>query len=273
MCNFTSACATIKFLYRTYCAKYKYNIVHITKMCYSEFNKKKINISDLKGVLLMCQYAVVDLEMCKVPYGVKKDKYRWKSETIQIGAVLLNESLEIVDEFSAYVSPQFGFIDIYINNLTGISRGDVRNASNMGEALQKFVNWLPNGTKVVSWSRNDELQIRHEIEAKDIRIEGLDIILDNWIDCQKTFGEKMNSAKCYKLSEALIAADIMYEDGAHDGLVDAYNTALLFIKMEKEPQLVLNSYYQNAISDENSSSGFTIGNLFSGIDLQNLVTA
>lgn len=83
----------------------------------------------------------------------------------------------------------------------------------------------------------------------------------------------MNSAKCYKLSEALIAADIMYEDGAHDGLVDAYNTALLFIKMEKEPQLVLNSYYQNAISDENSRSGFTIGNLLSGIDLQNLVTA
>ena len=222
----------------------------------------------------MCQYAVVDLEMCKVPYGAKKSKYQWKHETIQIGAVLLNESLEIIDKFSTYVFPQFGFIDTYINNLTGISRANVRNAPIMEKALQEFMNWIPNGAKVVSWSRNDELQIRHEIEAKDICIEGLDVILDNWIDCQKTFGEKMDSAKCYKLSEALVAADIMYEDGAHDGLVDAYNTALLFAKMEREPQLVLNPYYQNAISsDEEASSGFTIGNLFAGVDLQSFVTA
>lgn len=221
----------------------------------------------------MCQYVVIDLEMCKVPCGAKKGKYRWKQETIQIGAVLLNESLVIIDKFSTYVLPQFGFIDTYISNLTGISRANVRNAPNMGNALQKFVSWLPNDVKAVSWSRSDELQIRREIEAKDIRIEGLDIILDNWIDCQKTFGEKMNSAKCYKLSEALVAADIIYEDGAHDGLVDAYNTALLFAKMEKEPQLVLNPYYMNAISDEGSSSGVTIGELLAGIDLQSFVTS
>lgn len=221
----------------------------------------------------MCQYAVVDLEMCKVPCGTKKGKYRWDHETIQIGAVLLNESLEIKDKFSTFVLPQFGFIDTYINNLTGISRADVRNAPNMEKALQQFVNWLPDNVKAVSWSRNDELQIRHEIEAKDINIEGLNIILDNWIDCQKTFGEKLDSSKCYRLSEALVAADIKYEDGAHDGLVDAYNTAHLFAKMEKEPKLVLNSYYQKAISDEAGSGSFTIGNLFAGIDFQSFVTA
>lgn len=220
----------------------------------------------------MCQYAVVDLEMCKVPYGTRKDKYRWANETIQIGAVLLNEYLEIEDKFVTYVLPQFGFIDTYINNLTGISRSDVSNAPNMKEALQQFVNWLPDDAKVVSWSKNDELQIRHEIEAKDICIERLADILDSWVDCQETFGEKMNSRKCYKLSEALVAADIMYEDGAHDGLVDAYNTALLFAKMEKEPELILNPYYQRAISDEERSSGFSIGNLFGSLDLQSLVT-
>lgn len=221
----------------------------------------------------MCQYAVIDLEMCKVPRGVKKDKYQWRRETIQIGAVLLNESLEVKDKFVTYVLPQFGSIDTYINKLTGISSKDVSKAPHMKEVLQEFVNWLPADVKVVSWSENDKLQIRREIEAKDIHIEGLDSILDNWIDCQKIFGEKMHSSRCYKLSEALIAADIMYEDGAHNGLVDAYNTALLFAKMKKEPELILNSYYQSAISNEDSSSGFTIGNLFAGIDLQSLVTA
>lgn len=219
----------------------------------------------------MCQYAVVDLEMCNVPYGTRKGKYLYKRETIQIGAVLLNESLEIQDKFSTYVRPQFGFINTYIHNLTGISKKDVGNAPNMEEALQKFLDWLPNNTKIVSWSRNDELQIRHEVEEKGINIEGLGVILDNWIDCQKMFGEKMGSSKCYSLSEALIAADIMYEDGAHNGLVDAYNTALLFIKMEREPQLILNQYYKNAISNEERSGGYAIGSLFADIDLQSLV--
>lgn len=220
----------------------------------------------------MSKYAVVDLEMCKVPYGARKGKYRWASETIQIGAVLVNEELEIVDEFVTYVSPEYGFIDTYINNLTGISRADVAKAPDMKTALQKFVSWLPEDTKVVSWSNNDELQIRHEMLSKEIDIDGLEQILDEWIDCQKTFAKKMNNQRCYRLSEALVAADINYEDGAHDGLVDAYNTALLFAKMEKEEELVLNPYYRNAITEE-EDNGFSLGSLFAGIDLSGFAIA
>ena len=235
--------------------------------------RKNTNKQILKGESVMCKYAVVDLEMCRVPYGARKGKYRWANETIQIGAVLLNEALEIIDEFVTYVSPEYGFIDTYINNLTGISRSDVVTAPSMENALKSFVNWLPCDTKVVSWSNNDELQIRHEIVSKEITIEGLDEILDSWIDCQKTFAEKMHNQRCYRLSEALVAADIMYEDGAHDGLVDAYNTALLFSKMENEEEFILNPYYQRAVSEEQESTGFAIGNLFAGLDLQGLALA
>lgn len=55
----------------------------------------------------------------------------------------------------------------------------------------------------------------------------------------------MNAQKKYKLSEALIIADIDYDEGEHDALVDAKNTAQLFVKMEREPVLVLNPYYSN----------------------------
>lgn len=221
----------------------------------------------------MCKYAVVDLEMCKVPRGIRKDEFRWARETIQIGAVLMNESLEIIDEFVTYVAPQYGLIDTFINNLTGISRGDVAKAPEMKEALQAFAEWLPGNTKLVSWSNNDEVQIRHEIEAKSIFIDGFDELLDNWIDCQKTFAEKMNNQRRYKLSEALVAADINYEDGAHDGLVDAYNTALLFAKMEREPQLILNPYYKRAVTDKEDGFRFSLGNLFAGIDLSEFAVA
>ena len=198
----------------------------------------------------MSKYVIVDLEMCNVPKGIKRDAYNWRNEVIQIGAVVIDESLNITDEFMTLVSPEFGAIDNFIEKLTGISRKAVQGAPKVKEALELFVNWLPSDALLVSWSENDENQIRKEIEAKNILVEGLNDYLDTWVDCQKTFGEKMNAQKNYKLSEALIIADIDYDDGEHDALVDAKNTAQLFVKMEREPVLVLNPYYSNQKEEE-----------------------
>jgi inhibitor of KinA sporulation pathway (predicted exonuclease) len=108
-----------------------------------------------------------------------------------------------------------------------------------------FVHWLPSDATFVSWSESDEDQIRKGLEGKSIIVEGLECYLDSWIDCQETFSERMNSQKVYRLSEALAIADINYDEGAHDALVDAKNTAQLFIKMQREPELVLNPHYSN----------------------------
>ena len=45
-------------------------------------------------------------------------------------------------------------------------------------------------------------------------------------------------------------ADIDYDEGEHDALVDAKNTAQLFVKMEREPVLVLNPHYSNQKEEE-----------------------
>ena len=198
----------------------------------------------------MSEYVIVDLEMCNVPKRIKREAYNWRNELIQIGAVVVDESLNITDEFMTLVSPEFGVIDNFIEKLTGISRKAVQGAPKVKEALELFVNWLPSDAILVSWSENDENQIRKEIEAKNILVEGLNDYIDTWVDCQKTFGEKMNAQKNYKLSEALIIADIDYDDGEHDALVDAKNTAQLFVKMEREPVLVLNPYYSNQKEEE-----------------------
>lgn len=214
----------------------------------------------------MSKYAIVDLEMCKVPKAMRNAKYHWASETIQIGAVLVDENLEIVDEFNTYVHPEYGAIDGFIRRLTGITQYDIKDACTMKEALQQFAEWVPKDAVCVSWSDTDEHQIRHEMQGKDIENSKLDELLDNWQDCQKTFGERMNSNRAYSLAEALIAADIIYDDNAHNGLVDAKNTAMLFIKMMREPELVLNEYYVRS-KEEAQRDVYSLASICPGLEL------
>lgn len=215
----------------------------------------------------MSKYVIVDLEMCKVPKIRRTPQYHWPSETIQIGAVLISDEFEIVDEFNIFVHPEYGWIDNYIKNLTGISPYDVKDACGMKEALEQFVNWIPEDAICVSWSDNDEKQIRHEMESKDIKNDRLDHLLEHWQDCQKTFAEKMGTERQYRLSEALVAADIMYDENTHNGLVDAKNTAMLFIKMKEEPILVLNEYYRRSQEEEEQSEMYTLGSICPALSL------
>lgn len=191
----------------------------------------------------MSKFVVVDLEMCNVPKGTARKVFGWKNELIQIGAVLLDENYKICDTFMSYVHPEFGIVDLFIENLTGITRTDVRCAPSAKKALEAFASWVPDDAILVSWSDNDRIQIQKELCGKQIENEKLELLLVSWIDCQKEFGEILETEKNYKLSEALIIADINWSDGEHDALVDAKNTALLFAKMETESDFELNSYY------------------------------
>jgi DNA polymerase III epsilon subunit-like protein len=88
------------------------------------------------------RYVVVDLEMCNVPKLYRKE-YRYSQETIQIGAVLLNENFEVTDSFMTYVKPEFGMITTPIVKLTRITPKEVAKAPKMGESLKKFSEWIP----------------------------------------------------------------------------------------------------------------------------------
>ena len=67
------------------------------------------------------KYVIIDLEMCNVPRSKRSKKYCCRNEIIEIGAALIDENLKIVDTFQTYVSPEFGVLDDFINNLTGNS--------------------------------------------------------------------------------------------------------------------------------------------------------
>lgn len=203
----------------------------------------------------MSRYVVVDLEMCRTPRGTKKGNDILKNELIQIGAVLLDENLSVSDNFMTYVAPSYSRISPFIQKLTGISQKNLTGAPSFEKAMEMFTSWIPADTKVVAWSDNDANQIAYEASYKGISVTNLHV--DDWYDCQKTFSEKMHTEKIYRLSDALSIANIFYDEDFHDALVDAKNTALLFAKMQKEDELVLNPYYSLVNKEESTFNSFS----------------
>ncbi len=197
----------------------------------------------------MKYYAVIDLEMCKVPKARRKG-FPHRQETIQIGAVLLNDRYDVIGKFCTYVKPEFGGLDGFIKRLTGITEEDLKEAPNFQNALNAFVQWLPEKVTAISWSESDKYQFIYELAGKGIKADPkFEVLLDSWIDCQPDFSKKMKRNKLYSLEEALIATDVFSEGRAHNGLDDAYNTALLYAKLQREEELILNPYYDKAYDD------------------------
>lgn len=181
----------------------------------------------------MRNYVVVDLEMCTVPKWARHGGFKYGSELIQIGAVVLDEDYTIRDSFMTYVAPEYGAINGYIRRLTGITNRQTDNAPSTREALERFADWLPDDACLVAWSGNDRAQIEHEILGKQISIPRLDEYMsdERWVDCQVEFADKLDTKHSFRLSEALLIADVEYDSGAHDALIDARNTARIFAKV------------------------------------------
>ena len=171
-------------------------------------------------------YLVIDLEMCKVPKNYRGKNYKYASEIIQVGAVLLDEEYKEIGTLCQYVHPEFGILDYFITNLTGIEKGQIKNAPKLKDALIHMADWLGEREyKVFAWSKSDYWQLDHEIKSKKLNDEKLDELMkpERWVDYQEIFGKKYNFEQAVGLQEALMLCDIEPDGRMHDGLDDAWN--------------------------------------------------
>lgn len=213
-------------------------------------------------------YLVIDLEMCKVPRDYRSKSYRYANETIQIGAVLLDDSFKRIGTLCQYVHPEHGVIDYFIENLTGIKNSQVKKAPKLDEALIHMIDWLgERDYKIYAWSESDRNQLLHEIKAKNMTDERIYAFMkaENWIDYQDVFMKRFELSRQLSLEEALGRAEIEPEGKFHDGLDDAVNTAYLIEKLELNPEYQLVSYEMPDKPSERLCS--TLGEFFTGLDL------
>lgn len=213
-------------------------------------------------------YLVIDLEMCKVPRDYRSKSYRYANETIQIGAVLLDDSFKRIGTLCQYVHLEHGVIDYFIENLTGIKNSQVKKAPKLDGALIHMIDWLgERDYKIYAWSESDRNQLLHEIKAKNMTDERIYAFMkaENWIDYQDVFTKRFELSRQLSLEEALGRAEIEPEGKFHDGLDDAVNTAYLIEKLELNPEYQLVSYEMPDKPSERLCSA--LGEFFFGLDL------
>lgn len=86
------------------------------------------------------KHIVVDLEMNKV--GKEYRNLGCTMETIEIGAIMLDENFQEISSFRTYVKPEYNTrITSIVRDLTGITYDMVINAPKFDEAIKMFSNW------------------------------------------------------------------------------------------------------------------------------------
>ena len=101
------------------------------------------------------KYVIVDLEMNPVSNEYPNERKVSRLETIQIGAVLLDEKYQEIGSFVTLVKPEYNTrIQKRYEKLTGIKTSMVESAPHFKEALGMFFNWCG--------SIQDEVQILME---------------------------------------------------------------------------------------------------------------
>ena len=165
------------------------------------------------------RYIVADLEWNNT-YAPKTRGFI--NEIIEIGAVMLDESFDIISEFSCFIKPQIGKkLRSTVKQLTHITNDDINGGLPVTKALSNFKRWIGSGDNVLlTWGDGD---IRVMIDNFRY-LNGIGNIpfLSYYADAQKYFQIRQGISKANQigLSTAAESVGIQAEDYSHHRALD-----------------------------------------------------
>lgn len=187
------------------------------------------------------QYIVLDLEWNQ-PLSYNSPAYKSVGgkllfEMIQIGAVKVDEHLNIVDSFSQLIRPKH-YVKLHprIMRITHISQDELAEAPEFCEAVAAFAAWCGEDYILLTWGCDDI-----SVLNQNMTFFQCETPLAKIYDIQRLFGEVIGNNKERKgLKAAMEHLGIQPDDTLpfHNAVNDAYYTALVFSKLP-EPGKVM----------------------------------
>lgn len=211
------------------------------------------------------KHIVVDLEMNNVAQQSETRRI-CTHETIEIGAVMLDDNMQEISSFRTYVKPEYNDCIVpKISRLTGITTEMVACAPSFSEAFQMFTGWcLGTGDEVTiyAWSASDYTQIKKEIKLKNYEASAEEemLVAEAWQDFQKEFDVHLGFERQLSLKMALEMAGIDFSGREHDALDDARNTAEL-LHVFRDEALFNMTLRKIAEVMKPKQSGFCLGDM------------
>lgn len=151
-----------------------------------------------------------------------------KNETIEIGAVLLNERCQKIAQFERFIKPKVNpILSDFCTSLTSIQQTDIDGASSFPRVVEEFKSWFEytkNDYWLCSWGYYDKKQLR-----QDCALHGMD---DQWVERHislKHQHQKINNlSRAMGMKSALRFDNLSLEGTHHRGIDDAKNISKIF---------------------------------------------
>ncbi|MCR8660036.1 3'-5' exonuclease [Paenibacillus endoradicis] len=169
-------------------------------------------------------YIVLDIE-----FNGRKFASELPMEVIEIGAVRLNEQLEVVDNFSAFIKPiYFSKLNNFIQKKTGIPQESIDTANRFPYVIGQFLSWLSSSSEVmfITWGGEDMKRI-----ILDTRMHKLDDhywMTTPYFDLLKGYTRLKGLTNDVSVEGALEQLAIEGSGQAHRALDDAIMTSHIF---------------------------------------------
>jgi inhibitor of KinA sporulation pathway (predicted exonuclease) len=172
-------------------------------------------------------YIIIDLEAT-----CWRTSNKGENEIIEIGAVLINKSYNILGEYQTFIKPARNpVLSEFCTSLTSITQKDVDRAEKFPVAFKKFIHWLAEKSKCdiknivfCSWGYYDKKQLKKDCAFHDVKYPFL-----IHRSLKHEFAKKLKH-KPVGMKKALRICKIELEGTHHRALSDTRNITKIFIK-------------------------------------------
>lgn len=182
-------------------------------------------------------YVILDLEW-NGTFSRRRKKYI--NEIIDIGAVKLDESLNVIDSYSMLITPQIGKkLNKYVQELTHISIDELESAQHtFTHALSRFNEFAENSV-ILTWGTTDILTLMSNCEyfLHDERPEFLKYYMDLQDYCQKSLSMSNPGRQLGLMAVAQILEIDFKEEEMHRALADSELSARCFVRLFDDEQV------------------------------------
>lgn len=156
------------------------------------------------------------------------------NEIIEIGAVMVDPTGDVLSTFSKFVKPTVNpILSGFCKKLTSISQENVDRADKYPKVIEQFKDWInvyEEDYRLCSWGKYDKVMLTDNCILHKMDLEWLDYSSDLKAEYHEIKGEH----KLTGLKNTLKKEGIEFTGTHHRAISDAENTAKIFIKYVDE---------------------------------------